>query len=113
MALKSMKRTPADEKARKEKYKGEEVRGGDEYPWGLRLNLDDEILRKLGVKALPKVGARMAVNAEVSVVAVHRCAATGGTDERSLELQITRMELSPGSAASALDAVDAAIDEAD
>lgn len=114
MALKDMKRTKADEKARKEKYDTPcSVGAGDEYPWSLRLTLNEEELSKLGIKSLPKAGAKMSLSAEVSVISVRQSERMKGRDERSIELQITKMDLGAKSAGSALDAVDAALDEAD
>lgn len=113
MALKDMKRTKADQKASKEKYNTAcEPMGGDEYPWSLRLTLNDEELKKLGISSLPKVGGKMSLSAEVSVIATRQADRSNGGTERSLELQITRMELSGKSAGSALDAVQQGIDEA-
>lgn len=115
MALKDMKRTKADKKAKEESYKcspGGGI-GGDEYPWSLRITLDDEQLKKLGISSLPKAGTKMSLSAEVSVVGVRQSDRDNGNIERSLELQIRKMDLGAKSAGSALDAVDAAIDEAD
>ncbi len=112
MALKDMKRTKADEKARKAAYDCIPS-NGDEYPWSLRRTLNDEELKKLGITSLPKVGSKMSLTAEVSIVAVRQSERQNGRDERSMELQITRMDLSGKSAGSAVDAVNQALDDAD
>jgi hypothetical protein len=99
MALKDMKRTKVDQKASKEKYNTAcDPMGVDEYPWSLRLTLNDEELKKLGISSLPKVGGKMSLSAEVSVIATRQADRSNGGTERSLELQITRMELSGKSA---------------
>lgn len=88
--LKSMKMT-ADE--RKE-YAQPTVATGDapEYPWGLRLDLDDDALDKLGLTGIPEVGKVLLLTARVEVV---RRSEEERPDElhRSLGLQITDMAL--------------------
>lgn len=64
-----------------------------EYPYGLRIRLDDASLRKLAISELPKVGSSMIINAKAKVCA------TGANDingesESYLELQITDMGVS-------------------
>jgi len=86
MKMVSMKMTP------KKGDKDSEVMpvggGEDKYPWGLRLNLGDEELKKLGMKELPKVGQVLTMQCQVKVVGV-RASETQQGEDRNLELQVT------------------------
>jgi hypothetical protein len=115
MALKDMKRTKADEKARKARFSNGCIGSSDvdEYPWSLRLTLNDEELKKLGISSLPKAGTKMSLTAEVSVTSVRSSERISGGDDRSIELQITKMDLGAKSAGSAVDAVQQGIDDAE
>lgn len=62
-----------------------------EYPYGLRIVLDNEILEKLGITALPEVGERMHLVAHVTVRSVSEYEHQGEGLLRSVELQITDM----------------------
>lgn len=64
-----------------------------EYPWGLRVNLDNDALEKLGLTTLPKVGTAMVLHANVEVYSVSEHEAQEGGPHRSLELQITELAL--------------------
>jgi len=114
MSMVSMKRTKADEAARKKEMNTACIASpGDDFPYGLRIDLNTESLDKLGLKTLPKVGTKMLVTCEVEVCRVSQNSRTNGSDDRSMELQIQRMELSKRGAASAEDAVSMGIEEAD
>lgn len=63
-----------------------------EYPYGLRLNLDHETLEKLGIKELPKMGAKVNLEAIAEVVSVSSHANMEGEVENCICLQITDME---------------------
>lgn len=67
------------------------------YPYGLRVNLDEDSLDALGVSTLPKVGSTMYLGANVKVVSVsdNEHTSEGGETHRhrSVELQITEMGL--------------------
>ena len=64
----------------------------DDYGYGTRFTLDKETLDKLGLKAstMPKIGATLALEAKVKVIAV-RSTSGQGSDTLSMELQITDM----------------------
>lgn len=65
-----------------------------EYPYGLRLSLDDDALDKLGLgEKLPKVGETLTVLAKVDVVHVHVSQDQEGEPESSVQLQITDMSV--------------------
>jgi hypothetical protein len=65
---------------------------GPEYPYGLRICLNEESIKKLGIDKLPELGAEMILNAKVSVCSVSKSESEGGV-YRNLDLQITDMEL--------------------
>lgn len=60
----------------------------DGYPWGTRINLEDDVLKKLDINTLPNVGDELMIEAKVRVISVRESG-----DSRSVELQITDMEL--------------------
>lgn len=64
----------------------------DEYPWGTRIELEKDTLEKLGIKELPKIGTKMMIEAKVVVVATRQSTRRDG-DSRTLELQITDMDM--------------------
>lgn len=112
MKLVDMKRTAADKKAEREKYDKPCSIGGDDYPYGLSLTLDAEMLKKLGISDLPKVGTVYTLQASATVTTVE---SREGTDSsvrhrKSMTLQMRRIGLQKG-AASALAAVDNALDK--
>jgi hypothetical protein len=90
MELKSMKLDPPKE----EECKPCDVMYGKsdrpEYPWGLCVRLDDELLKKLGITDLPAVGAELMLEAKVKVVSTASNEYEGGA-RRNVELQITDM----------------------
>lgn len=63
-----------------------------EYPYGLRIELRNDSLAKLGITELPKVGSRMTLTAIVEVCGTSTCESRSGED-LSLDLQITDMSL--------------------
>ena len=67
-----------------------------EYPYGLRITLDDESLTKLGMSELPTVDAEFTLEALTCVIGVSRnYTHDPGTQGRSLELQIKALQLTP------------------
>lgn len=68
----------------------------ERYPWCLRFDLNDEVLEKCGVETLPSVGDEMTITCKVKVIGT-RQSATQNTDNRSVELQITELDLPIGS----------------
>lgn len=65
---------------------------GERYPYGTRLDLDKEALDKLGITDMPAVGTKMMLEAKVTVIG-SRQSASDKSEHRSIELQITDMEL--------------------
>lgn len=67
----------------------------ERYPYGLRLELNNDSLEKLGIKDMPAVGAVLMFEAKAKVVG-SRQSATEGSENRSVELQITHIDLEDG-----------------
>jgi hypothetical protein len=65
------------------------------YPWGLSLHLEGDSLDKLGMKQLPAIGAEMHVMAVVKVTSVNQSAREGQDENRSVGLQVTKMQMVP------------------
>lgn len=67
------------------------------YPYGLRINLDEKSLKKLGLKDMPEVGTTLQLDATVEVcdVSINDSASYG--ENRNLGLQIVSMGLEEGS----------------
>jgi hypothetical protein len=63
-----------------------------QYPWGLRLELNDETMKKLGLKELPDVGEKMVLKANVVVESVSQNDTKDGK-RQNMSLQITDMDL--------------------
>lgn len=67
------------------------VQGGPEYPYGLRITLAPEILKKLDLPKMPEVGQMLGLHAVVEVVSVSADRAANGSRDLRVELQITDM----------------------
>lgn len=65
----------------------------DEYPYGLRLMLDNDTLAKLGMIELPAIDSEFKLMALCCVVAVSQSERADGEPYRSVELQIEEMAL--------------------
>lgn len=63
-----------------------------DYPWGLRINLDEDQIAAQGIKQLPASGAQVAIEAIATVVSLGE-ETRDGKVHRRLELQITDMGL--------------------
>ena len=60
----------------------------DEYPWGLRISLNSDALKKMGSE-LPKVGDMMAIAGLAKIVGVSTRESEGGESHSHVDLQIT------------------------
>lgn len=63
------------------------------YPYGLRLDLDDKSLKKLGIKSLPSVGDKMMIQALVEVCCVSERQELDEDSAMNVGLQITDMAI--------------------
>lgn len=109
--LTSMKITKAERKAREEKYSKPIELGGDVYPYGLTVRLDQQALEKLGIKSLPKTGRKVRLEAVCSVTSTRdekRAGPGGANHDRNMELQIEDLAVHL-EATSAEEAVDDAL----
>ena len=68
--------------------------GEEDYPYGLRIHLDENSIKKLGIKDLPDVKDGVGVKANAKVINSGTSSSEDGT-KRYLELQITHMEMGP------------------
>lgn len=91
--LVSMKMT---EKEQKDQYAVEaKPPEGPRYPYGLCLHLDDDVMKKLKMGDLPKVGKQVLVTALADVTSVSERESLIGGSHQSVELQITDLALGP------------------
>ena len=82
----SMKRSKAErENSASTVMEGE----SPDYPWGLRITLNDEQLDALGLGRLPVVGGKVKIEATAAVQSVSDEAVDDGKRNRRVELQIT------------------------
>jgi hypothetical protein len=68
----------------------------DEYPYGLRIRLDNDTLKKLGITELPAIDSEHKLVALACVVGLSVNESAGdGEPYRSIELQIEQLALMP------------------
>jgi hypothetical protein len=65
---------------------------GDKYPYGLRLDLNSDVMKKLDVSSLPKTGGEVTIRAKAKVVSTS-INDRDGKQEKRMELQIIAMEI--------------------
>lgn len=96
--LKSVKRSKKDRK-KKDKMLTAGPSHHEDYPYGTRIELDEETLVKLGIKDLPDAGEKMCLSAEAKVISSSEHTSSYGEEKkkihRSISLQITKMCLEP------------------
>ena len=63
------------------------------YPYGLRITLDPDTIKKLGLTEMPDVGSMMALMAQAEVIAVNKIDAPGDEEKYSVELQIQDLDV--------------------
>lgn len=73
--------------------KREEGMDKPKYPYGLRLCLDSESLKKLNINTLPAVGEKLNLTAVVNVIGVQNYQEINGESNASVDLQIIEMDL--------------------
>lgn len=67
------------------------IGNGPKYPWGLCIDLDDEVLAKLGITTLPPVGTVFVIEAQAKVTSMNQSEQLDGDKEGRISLQITDM----------------------
>lgn len=67
--------------------------GKADYPYGLRITLEPEVLKKIGLDKMPKVGDMMMLHAMTEVVGVNADRGQAGGKDLRVELQITMLDL--------------------
>ena len=68
----------------------------EEYPYGLRISLNNDVLKKLGITELPAIDSEHQLMALVCVVGVSQNESKGEDGPyRTVELQIEQMALAP------------------
>lgn len=94
MTMISMRLTDQDKKdqAAKETLVSERAR----YPYGLRINLDPESVKRLGMEDMPEVGKKMVMLAKVEVVNISKENERDDQEEYSMGLQITDLAFEKG-----------------
>lgn len=63
----------------------------DPYPYGLRIRLDKEDIKKLGMSELPEVGHEFEMHAMAKVTSVNASASEGSDEQMGMEMQIMKM----------------------
>jgi hypothetical protein len=110
MKLTSMKRTAAEKKAQENRYKTISPSSGEDYGYGLCIQLDKSALEKLGLKPSSfDVGDSVSFEG-VGTIKALRQDKSSSYDSSNVEIQITKLGVEGGSAT---DAVDRALDDMD
>lgn len=68
-----------------------------DYPYGLRIHVDHETFKKLGLNGTPSINQKMKLVANVEVVNVSSDKGEGDMRKHEMTLQITEMDLISGS----------------
>ena len=95
MQLVSMKKSPEELREGKDTACCAPESDQPAYPYGLRIDLNDETLAKLGITELPAVGTTMKLMAVVEVTSASQYESEQGKD-RTICLQITDMAMDAG-----------------
>lgn len=90
--LVSMKLTESDRKAREKEMLSSPSYEGEQYPWGLSLNLDNDTMKRLALKGLT-AGQELMLTAKVKVTSSTVSSYDDGKENASASLQITDMAL--------------------
>ncbi len=89
MTLKSMKITKKEFK----EVEAVNTFSPPEYPWELRIHLDEDLISKLELSKMPEVGDAMTLIGNADVVSTGESEDAEGGKRRNLTLQITEMSL--------------------
>lgn len=90
MALVDLKRSKAQQEKNSPTLAG---KSGEDYGYGLNVNLDHDHLQKLGIKTLPKPGTVLHLRAHAHVRDTSEHTDEDGKPRRHVNLQLRKMEL--------------------
>lgn len=68
----------------------------DQFPYGLRVNLTEKEMEKLGIKDLPNVGDTVMIHAMAEVQSVSQSESQDGGMNKNISYQITDMAIEKG-----------------
>lgn len=88
-----MKNMKLSETEQKEYAQPSMMSGAPLYPWGLSITLDDESLKKLGLKNLPSLDEVVEFRCKAQVTSIHSRKEGNDEDDSCVQLQITDMEV--------------------
>lgn len=95
MKLTDVKRTKADKKAEQERWKdGGAVENMDDYPYGLTLHLDDEVLEKLGLTDADFDTGQPVMLTSEAIITEDRINTVNGKTRRSMSIQLRKIAIS-------------------
>jgi hypothetical protein len=96
-----MKRSDSEKKAAEENYAIPwQHPGGDDYPHGLRVSLDDGSLSRLGINQMPKPGDKYRIEGEAHVLGSEQRDTDQNSDRRvDLVLHELGVQPKPGNSA--------------
>lgn len=69
------------------------VRETSKYPYGLKIHLDEDSYKKLGMQGTPTVGQKVMILAQAEICDVHSNKYEGDVAEISVSMQITDMDV--------------------
>lgn len=79
-------------KKKRRRY-GSPVSLAPEYPWGTSITLENDALKKLGITDLPEIGEEVMLHGMGKVTRLAESSGTEGKDSKSVEIQLTKMEV--------------------
>lgn len=89
-----MKRSPSEKKAAIEGSYAAPAPSAPDYPYGLRLMLDDESMKKLGIDRMPKPGDKFRLEGEAHVIDAQQHDTDQNSDRR-VELVLHELGFEP------------------
>ncbi len=89
--LVDLKKTAEERKKDRPGPLSEATDDGPRYPYGIRVELEEPSLKKLGIGTMPKAGSKMHLQAEAHVKSVHDDQTAGGKKERRIVLELRKM----------------------
>jgi len=66
----------------------------EKYPWGIKLNLGKDEIKKLGLKTdSRKIGDKVTIVAQAEISSLSESQSMNGEDQRDMGIQITKMKI--------------------